>query len=274
MPEAPEVLHAQKYLTDRLLQSTVLKIEIMKGPYLYRSEGKYISFRRDLEKFTPIKIKKISRKGKLLFLIFDKSDNHFHSLSIHMGMDGFFSDNREGNSVLRIQYNNSTEHTLYFNDIRKYGTLNFLSTNDYVQKVASLGPDVYHIVFRGDWKVLSSTLTKNKCLDKMICSVLLDQSVISGIGNYLRSELLYLSCIKPSRLCKDLTDCDFQIMFRKLKELIVKMYRYHKSTSENKSHAKGYPYSVYSQSVSPNGNKVQVITHQKRKIWWVPEEQL
>lgn len=40
-------------------------------------------------------------------------------------------------------------------------------------------------------------LFANKYPNKEICQLLIDQSFVCGIGNYLRSDILYLSKIYP-----------------------------------------------------------------------------
>jgi formamidopyrimidine-DNA glycosylase len=48
---------------------------------------------------------------------------------------------------------------------------------------------------------------------------LLDQKVISGICNYLRADILYLSKINPFRKVKDITEKELKIIFKNSKIL-------------------------------------------------------
>ena len=54
-------------------------------------------------------------------------------------------------------------------------------------------------------------IIKNKRVsEKTLPEVLMNQKKISGVGNYLKSEILYASKISPYRLIKDLTDSEIK----------------------------------------------------------------
>jgi formamidopyrimidine-DNA glycosylase len=56
-------------------------------------------------------------------------------------------------------------------------------------------------------------LEKKKNLTKSIGNVIMDQKTISGIGNYLRSDILYMSKINPFRKVESLTDNEIKRIY-------------------------------------------------------------
>ena len=51
-------------------------------------------------------------------------------------------------------------------------------------------------------------------------AVLLDQSIVAGIGNVYRAELLFLCGIRPDRAAASLTDDEFDELWRRTVELM------------------------------------------------------
>jgi len=56
-------------------------------------------------------------------------------------------------------------------------------------------------------------------LDKPIGNVIMNQKIISGIGNYLRADILWCAKINPFRKVKDLTDKELYILYHYSKVL-------------------------------------------------------
>ncbi|MBS1836972.1 MAG: Fpg/Nei family DNA glycosylase, partial [Actinobacteria bacterium] len=55
---------------------------------------------------------------------------------------------------------------------------------------------------------------------KPVGAILLDQSVIAGIGNVYRAEVLFLCGIRPDRPARSITDDDFECLWRRTVELM------------------------------------------------------
>ena len=72
-------------------------------------------------------------------------------------------------------------------------------------------------------------LSKKKYQDKPIGIVLTDQKFIAGIGNYLRSDILWLSRINPFRMVKDLTDEEIYKIYYNSKLLTLGDYDYNEA---------------------------------------------
>ena len=94
--------------------------------------------------------------------------------------------------------------TLRYNDTRKFGKM-YLVTKDKLLTDTPLNKLGYE-----PWdKDLNNLYLKEKFnSNTAIKTLLLDQSIISGIGNIYADEILFLSCINPSKKGKDLKTKD------------------------------------------------------------------
>ena len=64
----------------------------------------------------------------------------------------------------------------------------------------------------------------------MIGLVLVNQKIISGVGNYLRADSLWMAKISPYRLVKNITNREFGKLYQSLRNLTIGLY---KSKSES-----------------------------------------
>lgn len=61
--------------------------------------------------------------------------------------------------------------------------------------LAKIGPDILSMQL--DWKQVKSILASAKFRNRAVAAFYLDQSFLAGIGNYLRSEILFFAGINP-----------------------------------------------------------------------------
>jgi formamidopyrimidine-DNA glycosylase len=145
-----------------------------------------------------------------------------------------------------------------------------------------IGPDVME--HDTTLNIFEKCLTLSKNLEKEIGIVLMDQIVISGIGNYLRSEILYLSKINPFRKVKLLSKLDIKKIYKYTKMLTWGQYNRTKAIQygymDNKTKLAidhQQIFFVYKQDKDIYGNKVVIKElyqgSQKRFIYYVPSIQ-
>ena len=85
------------------------------------------------------------------------------------------------------------------------------------KKLNTIGPDIMDESTTLD--VFINQITKKTNLNKYIGNVIVNQKVISGIGNYLRSDILWLSRISPFRKVKDCSKKELEIIYNNSKKL-------------------------------------------------------
>lgn len=112
----------------------------------------------------------------------------------------------------------SCDKVLEFSDVRKFATLHLLETNSLAKYLAEkkIGLDALDAKF---------TLTKFKALlaqkPKMPLGLfLLDQSLLAGIGNIYRSEILFSAGISPKRKNETLKKTEQEKIFLATKKIL------------------------------------------------------
>lgn len=109
-----------------------------------------------------------------------------------------------------------------------------------------------------------------------ICQLLMNQQIISGIGNYLRSDIIYAVNkkyklnIQPTDIFRDITDDVYRKIFYTALDVAKNSYDLHGHNTYN--NLQGIPGSyipvIYGRTVTDDGEKVKVVTcSDKRKMY-------
>ena len=88
--------------------------------------------------------------------------------------------------------------------------------------LSRLGPDVLHEDV--DEEVLYNQLKSKKCFRKKGATLMLDQRSFAGLGNYLRSEILFAANIHPDDRPCDLSDTVLRNWAQAIKQVTVQAY--------------------------------------------------
>lgn len=199
MPEIAEVETVRNTLKGRILNK---KITDVKVHYKNMIESDINTFAKDLinDEFIDIK-----RKGK--WLIFETNERYLLS---HLRMEGkfFIKDANEAKGKhehVTIYFEDNT--TLRYEDTRKFGRMNLVKKED-LETTESIAKQGFE---PGDKNLTSSYLLdkfKNKRLP--IKTVLLDQTIISGLGNIYVNEVMFYAKINPLKEAKNISkeECD------------------------------------------------------------------
>ena len=209
MPEIAEVETVRKVLKREIVDHRLKDINVRYPKIIVGDAGK---FKDKLvgQKFTDIK-----RLGKWLIMEL----NDYYLLS-HMRMEGkYFIKNHdeEINKHEHIIISLDNNKDLRYHDTRKFGRM-ILTTKDNLY-------DIPEIKKQGI-EVGSSDLTLSYLKEKLhhkklpIKTVLLDQSVISGLGNIYVNEVLFASCINPLKEARTLNDEEIKRIISSSKEII------------------------------------------------------
>lgn len=216
MPELPEVETVKESLKLRLIGKKIRNVNILwENIIAYPSKEE---FAREIGNKTIIDIK---RRGK--FLMFDL-DNYY--LLSHLRMEGkyFFKNNSEEiNKHEHVIFDLDNNEELRYMDTRKFGKMYLIKKEeiDNIGPLKDLGLEPWDDSLTSDY-----LLNKYKSKKLPIKTVLLDQSIIVGIGNIYADEILFLSKLNPLKVSSLLSksDCDNIIMYtREVLEKAIKM---------------------------------------------------
>lgn len=220
MPELPEVTTTVNGLNEALPH---LKIKDLWSDYFINTANKRtdnIKNKKYFEKFKKEligeKFKIAERRGKNVLIHFTNNK----TVLIHMKMTGHLLygkyewDGKKWfcktpplsdpfNKFIHLIFTLSNGKHLAFSDMRKFAKVIMLETNkkhDHIDLVG-LGPEPLDDL---TFKKLKEQLMKKLSWD--IKTVLMDQSVIAGIGNIYSDEILWSVGIHPERTPKSLSD--------------------------------------------------------------------
>ena len=134
--------------------------------------------------------KEIDRVGK--YLIFKLEDVAFIS---HLRMEGKYQICKKGDILSKhdhVIFVLDEGMELRYNDVRKFGRMKLVDHDDYKNQLplSKLGPEPFEI----DYLELYQKLKKK---NKAIKTVLLDQSIMTGIGNIYANEICYQMHLNP-----------------------------------------------------------------------------
>ena len=209
MPEIAEVETVRNTLKKRILNKKIKDVKIIYEPIIESDKN---NFKKDLVEKSFIDIK---RRGK--WLIFETEDRYLLS---HLRMEGkfFIKDSTEDiNKHEHIIFRFFDNTDLRYHDTRKFGRMNLIKKEELEKteciKKQGLEP--------GDKKLTSSYLLekfKNKRLP--IKTVLLDQTIISGLGNIYVNEVLFYARINPLREARSIKEEEASLIVKGSKEII------------------------------------------------------
>jgi len=168
----------------------------------------------------------------------------------------------------------------------------YANTASLTVKLAELGPDLLAtaLLYSGHRPVSGTIdpvspeiwlqkLRNPRIPNKQVGDFLMEQKYISGIGNYLRAEILYHAKIRPDRALSSLTHLETETLYRYALKTIVESYSYGGLTIENYWSPDGrrgtFPKQVYGKTEDPYGNPVVTnSTKGDRTVHWVPAVQI
>ena len=88
--------------------------------------------------------------------------------------------------------------------------------------LVKLGPDIFDENL--SWKIISKRLISEKFKNRQLASLFLDQKFLAGIGNYLRSEILFEARVNPLKKPRELTKKDINQLSRSTLKICQRAY--------------------------------------------------
>lgn len=297
MPEIVEVKKYADFLKKHLTRNKLINVKILKGRY--KTHQPFSGFYK-LSNALPLAVKAIKTKGKLIYFIFENDMVLFNTLGLSGGWvynEGEEAKNFKHPIVHEFLNKNdvdeyrqkSLDHlnimfelergSLYFFDTLSYGTLKVATMDELNEKLSKIGPDMLDKNTTFDMFTEKIDMIQDKT--RKIANVLMDQRIISGIGNYLRADSLWLSCISPHRKVKNLDKNDLKKLYTAIQTLVWSEYNYKKGITLGfigktfrRPQMYGRDFFVYYEKKDINGNPVKKEElyegSQKRFIYWVP----
>lgn len=124
------------------------------------------------------------------------------------------------NRFVHVVFSFNNNKNLAFSDARKFGKITLLDTKTAhdTKHLNNIGPEPLDKNFTLD--KLEERL--NKKPNGKIKTVLMDQSIIAGIGNIYSDEILWRASVHPERKVSNLKPEEIKLIFRAIKETLAK----------------------------------------------------
>jgi formamidopyrimidine-DNA glycosylase len=213
MPELPEVEVVRSGLAKHVQNRTIKSVQVRNQRALRNFDKSIKTFEKTLVGLT---IKSAQRRGK--FLWFDLK-NSTQVISAHLGMSGqmlLLKNSDEIPHHSRVIFNfEDNKRSLHFVDQRTFGWINLEESIGAAdgrvvpQSVLHICPDVFEVTFD-----MEKTIANIKRRKTGIKQALLNQEIVSGIGNIYADEALWFSQTHWSSVCETLSE-------KKIKEVLV-----------------------------------------------------
>lgn len=271
MPEGSEVARTAYSLNKKLSGKWLHSIKINEKSRYHKVGG--------IEKIDrtpfPIFLDKIYSKGKKVIF---ECKTLVKELNIYLisalAMSGRWQYEEGKHSGIEFCFE---DMSTFFEDQRHFGSL-LICFGEEEKKSAlkSVGPDF--LTEEISYETYNEVLSRKRIGKKEICSFLLEQKYFSGIGNWVRAEVLYESRIAPYRTLESLNDEEKRRLYYYSSKILKDAYEVKGLTITNYIDPDGdlgtYDVKVYMKDKDPEGNDIVRSTFSdKRTMHWVPSLQ-
>jgi formamidopyrimidine-DNA glycosylase len=233
MPELPEV---ETIIGD--LREEILEREITGVSFLSRSVWR--TRVPSPKMLVGARVSRIDRRGKNILILLSNGN----VLIIHLKMTGRLTYEKRRESVAKHTHLivDLDGGQLRFNDVRRFGYLDLVRADrlgavDYLQ---ALGPDAIQISREEFVKLLKSKR-------RIIKALLMDQTVLAGLGNIYSDEALHLARIHPRRISSSLNVKRITRLYDAMRKTLLKALAARGSSVDSYVDARGFKGSFQNQ---------------------------
>jgi formamidopyrimidine-DNA glycosylase len=174
--------------------------------------------------------------GHLMYGEYKKTTNTKHQITKWTAVsDGPLTD--PYNQFLHLVFTLDNGKHLAFSDVRKFAKVTFIKTSELESSshLSNLGPEPLSPHF--SYQVFKERILKRP--NGKIKQVLMDQSLISGIGNIYSDEILWRSNVHPISTVSKIPDKHLKLMYRAVKETLEKGIKFGGDSTSDYRNIKG-----------------------------------
>lgn len=232
MPELPEVETVRRVLAPHLLKRKITDIALHNAQVIAAPLPEQFTKNVRGQMITDF-----TRRGKFLRLCFESGG----FLTIHLRMTGCLTVEPQlapAQKHTHIVFSLDDGNELRYEDVRRLGKMHFTPKGG---RDLSGADDLGTEPFDG---ALTAAYLRSKCENskKPIKSMLLDQSIVAGIGNIYSDEILFAARIRPDKPCNALTGEEFDRLAAAIPERLAFFIEKNAISFEDYSLSKGRDY--------------------------------
>lgn len=236
MPELPEVQTTANILNSKLKGLTILDVWTDYDSAFHKGkknikDKKYFPFFR--EQIFNKKVLNVERRAKNVLI--NVSGNK--TILVHLKMTGhllygdYKFENKKWfppkdgpladpyNRFIHLAFSLSNKKTLVLSDTRKFAKVFVFDTDkmNETEGLKTLGPEPLDKRFT--YKIFKEQLSKKP--NGKIKTVLLDQTIIAGLGNIYSDEVLWMSSVHPTEKVKDIPEIKLKVLFKSVIKVLT-----------------------------------------------------
>lgn len=268
MPEGPEIRRAADQIEKALLALPVGEVF-----FAFDRLREYEAF------FTGARVKKVETKGKAMLIRFDNgytiySHNQLYGKWVIRSSYSYPKTSRQ----LRLAIHNEKKSALLYS-ASEIEVLKDCEVSEH-PFICKAGPDILNDEITSGQ--LYNRFQEKRFYRRKWTSLLLDQSFIAGIGNYLRSEILYVSGIHPNDRPADCTEEQLQRASKAIISLTQQSYRSQgitndlelalklKEQGEKRSEYRHWVFNREGKPCRKDGTEIEKIIAASRRLYFCP----
>lgn len=300
MPEGPEVAWRAKELSQLLVGKNYHEIKVISGSYKNKKDKLHESFRSSVTVLNRIAKKhgsklqftRVAAKGKYMYfelqLFLENAQSGkwesrgYRYIGTHFMMTGAWRSQPSSHTRVELLYespggngsgggsgggNDGDMGTLYYDDQRDFGRLEVLTTTQLQNELDTMGPDILGKITEEQFRSALEPASRS-----MVGAALKDQKLVSGIGNYMRADILYLAKIAPSRKLVSLTPIAWKKLYEAAREVATTALAAGGTASYNPESGSYIPI-IYGKTKDAHGYPVETIKSGGQTLYWVPKIQ-
>ncbi len=208
MPELPEV----QTMVDDLNRADLIGHHIDRLQVRWPATVSGLTVQQFCKTIKGQRICSIGRRAKYLVIGMSRGD----TLIVHLRMTGRFQlaqARQKPSKHIHVIMALDDKRSLWFHDTRKFGRFYLTRRPDII--LGSLGPEPMSPQFRA--RTLHRLLSSR---DRQIKPLLLDQTVIAGLGNIYADEALWSAKIHPQKKASTLSDQQLRRLHRAIRHVL------------------------------------------------------
>ncbi len=287
MPELPEVETIRLGLEKKIVGLTVKNVDI-RSVKSFIGKSDEVKNKKVLKVWRRAKILGIDVEGGVTLLFHLKmtgqlilvQNSKFRIQNDDRIIGGHPTPDMVGempNSHTRVIFEFDNGSYLYFNDQRRFGWAKVIQNSEFIihNLFEKLGPEPLEKDFT--WQILKTNLLRHKSMPVKVA--IMDQSVVSGVGNIYANEACFDAKIDPKTKVKDLTDEEFKKLHQGIIKSLNDGIKHGGSTRANFVDSEGrrgyfldyaYVYGLDKKPCKKCGTTIQKITLGNRGTYFCP----
>lgn len=209
MPELPEVNAFKNYFDEAAIGRTIREVVVLDNKIFRNTTAENFAMKLENRQFVGS-----YRRGKYLFCALDDG-NH---ILLHFGMTGdlkYYNDSLDAPKHERFRFEFSDNMKLGFDCPRKFARIDYIEDLEAYIAQKNLGPDALEI---SEHDFLAAMSGKSGTIK----GFLLNQKVLSGMGNLYADEVLYQTRVHPLSITDRISTKKKKEIYRKMIEVLTR----------------------------------------------------